>query len=290
MKKIVPLISSGIAGPLGVLHLPRLWQKVLLEACGVSAGYGRQPPAIVDVELKLHGGEVIAVLGPNGAGKSTLVKTLTGVLEPQHGEVRLLGADIRRVGRREVARRIAVVPQDVHVAFDFRVRDVVMMGRAPHQGSMMLACSSDRAIVQSMLERTDLVDLAERNVRELSGGEQMRVAIARALAQQPEILVLDEATAHLDIRHSVTIHALVRREVRERNLGCIVVLHDLNEAAQNADQVLVLQNGRVKAKGPVPQVMTYRVLRETFGVDLYVGVNELDGTRYFIPIREHQAG
>jgi iron complex transport system ATP-binding protein len=240
----------------------------------------------LDAALRLHRGAVTAFLGPNGAGKSTLVKVLTGLLRPISGSVLLFGSEMRSMARRDIARRIAVVPQSVQIAFDFRVRDVVMMGRAPRQGAMMVAGEADQRVVQEVLERTDLVSLAERNVQELSGGEQMRVAIARALAQQPEILVLDEATAHLDVTHSVALHALVRREVLERGLVCVAVLHDLNEAAQNADHVVLLQAGRIVAQGNVAAVMTYRTLRQVFGVDLYVGVNELDGTRYFVPMRK----
>jgi len=257
-----------------------------LEAIDVSAGYPNRDSVLFDVRLCLKGSGVVAILGANGSGKSTLVKVLTGLLPPTRGNVRLFGQDLNRVSRREIARRIAVVPQQVVVAFDFRVREVVMMGRAPHQGAMLAPSAHDHRIVDEILERTDLVELAAQRVRELSGGEQMRVAIARALAQQPDILVLDEATAHLDIRHAVAVHALVRREVRDRGLSCLTVLHDLSQAAQNADHIVLLKSGRVLAQGPVPEVMTYRLLRETFGVDLYVGVNELDGTRYFVPIRE----
>ena len=239
-----------------------------------------------DAALRLDRAAVTAVLGPNGAGKSTLVKLLTGLLHPAKGSVLLYGKDMSTLGRREIARRIAVVPQSVQIAFDFRVRDVVMMGRAPRQGAMMIPSEQDWKVVRRVLERTDLVGLADRNVQELSGGEQMRVAIARALAQAPDILVLDEATAHLDVTHSVALHALVRREVQERGLVCVAVLHDLNEAAQNADHVILLQDGRIVAQGNVDAVMTYRMLRHVFGVDLYVGVNELDGTRYFVPMRQ----
>ena len=257
-----------------------------LEATGVVAGYPGHQPALVDVTLRLDRGAFTAIIGPNGAGKSTLVKVLTGLLRPEKGSVLLFGQDITTTSRRQVARRIAVVPQAVQVAFDFRVREVVMMGRAPRQGAMLVASDEDRATVEQILERTDLLALAERHVRELSGGEQMRVAIARALAQQPDILVLDESTAHLDLRHTVALHALVRREVRDRGLVCVAVLHDLNEAAQNADQIVLLQNGRILSKGDVAAVMTYRTLRQAFGVELYVGVNELDSTRYFVPMRE----
>lgn len=259
---------------------------VPLEAIEVSAAYAPGVRVLCDASVRVSAGEMVAVLGPNGSGKSSLVKVLTGLLQPTRGRVQLFGQDLGLVSRRHVARRIAVVPQQVQVAFEFCVRDVVMMGRAPHQGPMLLASDADRGLVDEILQSTGLAELADRPVRELSGGEQMLVAIARALAQRPEILMLDEATAHLDIRHSVAVHALVRREIRDRNVACVAVLHDLNEAAQHADRVILLDRGRIRAQGSVADVMTYRALRETFGVDLYVGVNELDGTRYFVPMRE----
>jgi iron complex transport system ATP-binding protein len=259
----------------------------VLRATGLWAAYPGSPtPVLHELCLELDKGEVLALLGPNGAGKSSLVRALTGLLAPSRGSVELFGRDLRSLARREIARRVAVVPQSPRVAFGFSVREAVLMGRAPHQGAMLVASETDRRVVDGVLERTGLGPLASRPAAELSGGEQLLVAIARALAQQPEILMLDEATAHLDVRHSVLLHALVRTEVRERGLACLAVLHDLNEAAQNADRVVLLGGGTVRAQGTIEQVMTYRTLRETFGVDLYVGVNELDGTRYFVPIRQ----
>ena len=258
-----------------------------LEAQDVVVRYPKsQDPALSNVSIRVVPGSLVAILGPNGAGKSTLVKVLTGVLPPDAGRLSLFGEDLASLSPRQVARRVAVVPQDVRVAFGFTVREVVTMGRAPHQGAMLVSSSQDDAVVEQVLERTDLAELAHRPVGGLSGGEQKRVAVARALAQQPDVLVLDEATAHLDIRHSVGLHALVRREIRERKLACMAVMHDLNEAAQNADIVVLMDRGVIRAQGAVEDVMTYRTLRDIFGVELYVGVNELDGTRYFIPMRE----
>ncbi len=263
------------------LHAPAL------EANRVSAQYGTSDKSVVaDVSLVVSAGELLAVIGPNGAGKTTLIRVLTGLLPAcPGGEVRVFGHPLHGLDRREIARRVAVVPQHTRVAFGFTVREVVAMGRAPHQGAMLVSTKTDREIVDSVLERTHLTALASRPVSGLSGGEQKRVAVARALAQQPDVLVLDEAGAHLDIRHRIELQSLVRHEIRERNLACLAVMHDLSEVAQNADRVAILHEGRIRAQGTVEQVMTYRILRETFGVDLYVGVNELDGTRYFIPIR-----
>lgn len=261
-------------------------QPSALEAFRVRAKYGKaDKDCLSEVSTRVMPGELVALVGPNGAGKTTLVRVLTGLIAPDDGSVALFGKPLHTCSRREIARRVAVVPQHVRVAFGFTVREVVAMGRAPHQGSMLLHSAADRRVVDAVLDQTGLTELAGRPVTGLSGGEQKRVAIARALAQQPDVLVLDEATAHLDIRHRVELLALVRTQIEQRNLACLSVMHDLSEVAQNADRVVILDRGRVRAQGTVEEVMTYRILRETFGVDLYVGVNELDGTRYFVPIR-----
>lgn len=160
-----------------------------------------------------------------------------------------------------------------------------MMGRAPHQGAWMRPSDRDEEAVARALGACDLVALSGRPVAELSGGEQKRVAIARALAQEAQVLILDEPGAHLDIRHSIEVHEVVRREVAERRLACVAVLHDLNAAAQYADRVALLKAGRLVAQGTVEEVMTYRRLKDVFEAELYVGVNELDGSRYFLPVR-----
>ena len=250
----------------------------------VSAGYGGAD-VLHDVSLRVEGGQLCAVLGPNGAGKSTLVRLLTGALQPRTGQVLLGGEDVARLDRRAIARKVALVPQAIEAALGFSVHEVVMMGRAPYQGAWMQASEADHAAVGRAIEACELTELAGRPVAELSGGEQKRVAIARALAQEAPILVLDEAGAHLDVRHAITVHELVRRELERRAIACVAVLHDLNAAARYADRVVLLKGGRMVAEGPVEQVMTYHRLRDVFETELYVGVNELDGARYFLPFR-----
>jgi iron complex transport system ATP-binding protein len=199
--------------------------------------------------------------------------------------VTLLGKDVRSLDRAAIAREVAVVLQAGEVARGFSVHEVVMMGRAPHQGAWMRATASDEAAVDRALAACELDGLADRPVAELSGGEQKRVAIARALAQEARILLLDEAGAHLDVRHLIATHELIRREIQERKLACIAVVHDLNLAAQFADRVVLLRGGKLVAHGTVEEVMTYRRLSDVFSAELYVGVNELDGARYFLPVR-----
>lgn len=268
----------------GAVLTPPARQPALVTAEGI--GVTREGRSVLsDVSLDLVPGKLVAVLGPNGAGKSTLIGALTGTVQRSAGQVRLGGKPIEALSREAIARAIAVVPQSIDVAFGFSVRDVVAMGRAPHQGAMMIATPGDDARVDAALARTDLAGVAHRRVDALSGGEQRRVAIARALCQEASTLLLDEPTAFLDIRHARDVYALLRAEVTRQDLACLLVVHDPNAAAQYADEIVLLREGRVLARGDVATVMTYRLLRDLYDADLYVGVNEVDGSRYFVPMR-----
>lgn len=238
-----------------------------------------------DVELAIAPGELVCVLGPNGAGKSTLVRVASGLLPPLSGDVELLGAPLASRSRAEIAKVLAVVEQSPSFGLGFSVREVVRMGRAPHQGVWMRENDADERVVRAALERCDLMALASRPAHALSGGEQKRVAVARALAQEPEVLLLDEPGAFLDVRHQLELYELLAGEVKRRELACLVVMHDLNVAAQFADRVVLVKDGRIVASGPVDVVMTWRTLKETFDTDLYCGVNELTGARFFLPMR-----
>ena len=241
------------------------------------------------VDLTLGAGELVCVLGPNGAGKTTLVRVASGLLGIRSGDVHLLGRDVASLARSEVARGLAVVEQQQELAMGFTVREVVAMGRAPHQGAWMRPSGDDERIVADALARCDLVELAARPAHALSGGEQKRVAIARALAQEPKVMLLDEPGAFLDVRHQLDLYELLATQVKERELACLVVMHDLNVAAQFADRVVLMKGGRVVAAGKVEDVMTWKTLKETFDTDLYCGVNDLTGDRFFLPMRSGAA-
>ncbi len=236
------------------------------------------------VSLSIAAGELATVLGPNGAGKSTLLRVMSGTLAASRGKVTLLGEPIDAWDRARIARHVAVVPQTSEVAFGYAVKDVVMMGRAPHQDAWMRPSPDDTRAVEEALAKCDLSDLASRRVDELSGGEQKRVAIARAFAQKPAVLLLDEPGAFLDVRHQVMLYDLLD-DARKSGTACVVVMHDLNVAAQYATQVLLMKRGRLVASGTIEQVMTYARLKETFDADLYCGVNDVNGTRFFLPMR-----
>ena len=268
-----------------------------LEVHEVTATYGArraaQGPAsavLRDVSVGVRRGELVALLGANGAGKSTALKVACGLVAPTRGRVTLAGRDIAEMTRGAVARAVAVVEQSSQPALAFTVREVVSMGRAPHQGAWMVSSDEDTSIVDEALARCELTGLEHRVVTELSGGEQKRVSIARALAQTPEVLLLDEPGAFLDVRHQLALYELLLEQTRSRNLACLVVMHDLNVAAQFADRVVLLADGRVVGDGTVEEVMTYRKLKETFGADLYCGQNDLTGARFFLPMRARPDG
>jgi iron complex transport system ATP-binding protein len=251
-----------------------------------SHATGAPLPPLRDVSFAVEPGELVAVLGPNGAGKSTMLRVLSGELAPIAGEARLFGEPLAEMDRRDIARSVAVVAQSDEIAFRFPVREVVAMGRAPHQGGLMRATARDRDAVDRAMARCDLEKLASRPVDELSGGEKRRVAIARALAQEPRVLLLDEPAAYLDVRHQIDLHELLAEEVASSKLACVVSLHDLNVAAQYATRVALLSEGELVGAGSVEEMMTYSTLKSVFGADLYVGVNELTGDRFFLPMRK----
>ncbi len=261
--------------------------EVLIGAEGIFASYGRRggPPVDVlcDVTLSIRRGELVVLIGPNGAGKSTLLRVLSGILRPRAGVVRLSGSDLEGLSRIDVARRVAFVSQATEVAFGYQVHQVVMMGRSPHQRGLLFATADDVEATRAAMGRTGVADLAERTMNELSGGEQKLVALARAFAQRPEVLLLDEPSAHLDPRHSIELFELVVSEVRERGLACVAVAHDLNLAAAFADRVVLLDRGRVGAIGAVDEVMTRERLTQVFGLELEV--EQTATGRCFVPRR-----
>jgi iron complex transport system ATP-binding protein len=226
-------------------------------------------------------GEVAALLGPNGSGKSTLLRVAAGLLDAREGQVHVLGQSVPAMDRRLLARLVAFVPQSEAIATGFSVREVVAMGRAPHQGGWMRETAQDRAMVDDALERCDLTGLARRGVEQLSGGEQRRVSIARALAQGPRVLLLDEPAAFLDVRHRLDLLDLLAGVVRD-GIACAIAMHELDVAAKLASRVLLLREGRTVAAGAPDQVMTPSTLRGAFDAEIEVSVHPSTGRRYFV--------
>jgi iron complex transport system ATP-binding protein len=250
----------------------------------VSARYpGGHVHAVVDATLRVEPAEVVAILGANGAGKSTLLRVAAGLLAPDRGQVHIGGRSTGSLNRRELSRRVGLVPQSESTATGFAVRDVVAMGRSPHQGPWMHESADDRAAVDEAIERCDLVTVAHRTVETLSGGEQRRVAIARALAQDPRLLLLDEPAAFLDVRHRLELHDLLGDIVSHRRIACLVATHDLDAASHLASRVVLMREGRIVAAGAPDDVLTPAALRDALGVEVDTGVHAASGQRYFLP-------
>ncbi len=244
----------------------------------VRLAYGRRE-VLGGVDLEIPAGERLAILGPNGAGKSTLLRCVTGVARERRGAVAVAGVPIEELDRSSVARRIAVVPQVAALPFSMPVRDVVALGRVPHEHPFLGPNELDRAAVAAAIERVGIAPLADRDVRELSLGERQLVLLAVAVAQAAPILVLDEPTVHLDLRHQVDAMRLLV-DLNERDgVTVIAVLHDLSLARAFFPRVVMLAGGRVVADGTPRDVLTRRGIRAVYGVDpdLVPGLVPLDG-------------
>jgi iron complex transport system ATP-binding protein len=247
---------------------------LLLE--NVIAGY-RGEPVVRGVSLRAGGGEVLGLIGPNGAGKTTLLRAIDATLPLAGGDVRLDGVSIHALSPLARARRVAVVPQGLRLPEAFTVAEVVLMGRNPHLSPLGGERAQDYTVAEEAMRHAGVFPIATRRVDEISGGEQQRVLIARALAQQPRLLLLDEATAHLDLRHQGTTMRLVRR-LADAGLVVVAAMHDLNLAALYADRLALLCDGELLVCDIPSAVLTPDLLRRAYGVPVALGAHPLYGT------------
>ena len=240
-----------------------------LQISHLSAGYGNRP-ILRDVSLTVNAGEVVALVGPNGAGKSTLIRVVSGVVAARAGEVRLDEVDLLRIKSMARARLVAVVSQMIHLPEAFTVGEIVLMGRTPHLPFWAGESKNDCEVAWQAIKRTQIESLLDRRAYELSGGEQQRVVIARALTQAPKALLLDEPTAHLDLKYQLGVLELARSLAKDNGLAILMTLHDLNQAALYADRVALMQRGTLIAQGTAREVFTPERLSEVYGVPVAV--------------------
>jgi iron complex transport system ATP-binding protein len=252
-----------------------------IEAAGIRAGY-RARSVLHDVEIAARDGELVALIGPNGAGKSTVLRVLAGLLRPSAGEVRIDGRRIAGLPRSEVGRLVAVVPQVFETLFPFTVREVVALGRTSRVGLLGIFGAEDARAVKRAIDDLALRDLADRRIDRLSGGERQRAVLAMALAQESQVLLLDEPTAHLDPAHQRATLEHTARIAKERGLAVIAVLHDLNLASALASRVVVLREGAVMRDGDPREVLTPALVAEVFGAGLSVVMH--GGRPYVLPV------
>jgi iron complex transport system ATP-binding protein len=251
-----------------------------LEATGVTVRVGDRA-LLDDVGLSVAAGEWVTVIGPNGAGKTTLVHAIAGLRRVDGGRVTLSGRDLGSLSVRSRAGLVAFVPQSPVVPEGMSVADYVLLGRVSHRSLLRAETPHDRSVVGEVLARLDLVGLAARAVQTLSGGERQRAVIARALVQEAPLLVLDEPTTGLDLRHQLEVLEVVAEERRSRRIAVLATLHDLTLAGRFADRICLLDAGRKVASGAVPEVLTEALLRAHYGVD--VTVLDVAGTPVVVP-------
>ena len=259
----------------------------------VTFGFGRkesavQSPVLKNVSLTIAAGEVLGILGPNGSGKSTLLKILMRILIPQQGRVELFGQPHAACSQAEISRRVAFVPQETQQAFPFTISEMVLMGRYPHHNrtwGLGWESAQDRAVAMQAMGDLDIAHLGGRLITNVSGGERQRAVIARALAQEPEILLLDEPTAFLDLHHQLEIARIIRRLNRERGLTVVLVSHDLNLASQYCDRLLLLWEGEIVTMGLPEEVIARESLERVYGCSVLVDRHPQSGMpRVTLPV------
>ena len=255
----------------------------ILNVDGVDCYYGAVK-VLENVRFSVKERDFVGVLGPNGSGKTTLLRSISRALKPHRGVILLNDLDIYTLRSVEVARQMAVVPQETTIGFNFTALDIVLMGRNPHLSRFQAESEKDLAIARSAMERTSTWHLAERPVNELSGGERQRIIIARALAQEPKVLLLDEPTVHLDINNQLEIMDLLRELQSREGLIILAVLHDFNLAARYCDSAILLKDGKIVSAGSVDAVLTSENIKNVFQVEAIVKRHPLTNSLYIIPI------
>jgi len=256
---------------------------VLLNLDGIECRYG-SVKVLEGVSLSVKGGDFVGILGPNGSGKTTLLKSISRVLKPHRGTILLNEADIYSLKSIDVAKQLAVVPQESNIGFSFSALDVVLMGRNPHITAFQMEGSKDLAIARKAMTVTNTWQFADRPINELSGGEKQRVIIARALAQEPSVLLLDEPLTHLDIINQLEIMDLVKELCVKDNLLVLAVFHDLNLAARYCTSAIMLKKGKIFAAGSLTDVLTSENVKGVFNVNAIVQKHVVSNSVFVIPL------
>ncbi len=248
--------------------------KPALAVENISYAFGTQS-VLKQLSFSVQQSDVFIIIGPNGAGKTTLIKLMVGILKIQTGQIEILQAPLGRYTQKRLAKVSAYVPQGLPVGFPFTVEETVLLGRAPHQKVLGLASQNDLDIAQHAMAFTEVAHLARRKLDQLSGGEQQRVLIARALCQQPQVMLLDEPTAFLDLSHQIRIMDLMEKLKTERGVTVVMVSHDVNLAAMYGDQLLLLKAGEIVCMGSPQEVLNFKTLEETYDCKLLVDISPL---------------
>jgi iron complex transport system ATP-binding protein len=263
-------------------------QEEILKVVDVSFSYNHRE-TLKDISFGIKKGEILAILGPNGAGKTTLLRIISGALTPSEGEVFFEGISLKKILPKEKAKRIAVLSQNEPLVEYLKVKEMVMLGRAPYFSLLFGPRKADEEIVKECLNMVGMKEFAERKMGELSGGERQKVLIARALAQQPRLLLLDEPIVHLDLSHQLEILFLLKKLKEERNLAIISVLHDVNLASYFSDRLLLMKEGKIFAFGEPKDVITQENIKKVFNIHAIVRSNPLSSRPYISIVHRHPA-
>jgi iron complex transport system ATP-binding protein len=248
----------------------------IISAESINFSYAVKP-VMEKVSFAIDAAQIVAIIGPNGSGKTTLLKIINGTLFPDAGQMLIDGKGTSRWSRKDIAQKVAIVPQETAVVFPFYAEEIVLMGRFPHLSNYRFEDKKDYRIVHEAMEKTDTLAFAARRFDELSAGERQRVLIARALAQEPKVLLLDESTVFLDLKHQAQFLALLRQLNTAQQLTVIFVTHDINLAAQHADRIILLYSGKIYAIGMPAEVITAANIKEVYDVDSLIDQNPQSG-------------
>jgi len=248
----------------------------MIEVRSVSFRY-HEAWVLQEVSFGVEKGEFVGVIGPNGSGKTTLLKLLYRLLVPQRGEILFELVPMKKMDRRDIAKRIAVVAQETQVLFPFTVLETVLMGRSPYLGRLLFESEKDLEIARKAMEWTKILPFSERPIEQLSGGERKRVFIARALAQEPEVILLDEPTANLDIQHQVDFLDLILTLNRERGLTIVMASHEMNIASEFCDRLILLQGGKIYQAGTPQEVVTKQNIESVYGCEVWIDQHPVSG-------------
>lgn len=232
------------------------------------------------VDMNIAKGSLFCIVGPNGSGKSTLLKVISSALKPQKGIVYLGNRNINQMKGKSIAKLLSFVPQNTSLEFDFKVSDVVLMGRYPYVNKFRGETKEDLEIAEKAMQYTNTTHLRDRSFMELSGGERQRVILAQALAQEPEVLILDEPVSHLDLQHQVEILNLIKKMCVDNKLTAVTVLHDLNMASAYSDYIVMMKAGEIKYQGTPFETLTAQNIKEIFNIDVYVSVSPVGNKPY----------
>lgn len=254
-----------------------------IEINNIEFGY-RESLVLKGISFNIEKGEFVSIIGPNGSGKSTLLKTLNNLYIPKNGSISVDREEIDSYKKKDLAKKIAMVPQDTAIDYEFTVEDIVMMGRNPYKGRFQKDTDEDYKIVYEALEMTNTLYLKDRLITEISGGERQRVVIAKALAQKPSIILLDEPTSHLDINHQMDILNLLRRLNKEKGTTIILVIHDINLASRYSDKIVLINHGKIQGIGTPEEVITINNMESTYNMKVAIEKNKYTDAPYLTPI------